>query len=808
MDTPVSASHPRRVTFDMLSVWALTLAGAAGVLMFAPSANMPFLFTKVSLIALGCLVGLAFFILARLMRGNIIVPPIALVASFWLVPAAYALSTLFSGSGARMAFLGTELETDTFGFMLVLAAFATMAALAFRRSNQYRVFFKVSTIVLTLVLAAQAIFILLGLVAPARFSASANIVGTFSDLGMFVGLGVVLLLLALRFLAFSRRISIFFWVLIAAGLVVVALVNSVLVWVLVGLTALGLFIEAIMRRRNDVRDDDFDADELAIETESSSRETDAKGLATPFIVLAVSLIFLIGGSTLGSALTSAFGVSYLDVRPSWQSTFDVGSHAYAAAPLFGTGPGTFGTEWLKFRDRSLNDTVFWNLDFTSGIGLIPTSFITTGVAGALAWIAFLILFLYIGIRALLFRAPEEPFARFTSIAAFVGACYVLTLALFAVPGPAVLLSGFFLAGIFVSSLRYGGSRREWGIVFSRNPRVGFVIVFALTLLLLAAVLASYVVIERYLASVDYLKATHALAAGDLDGTEAATQRSILFSPSDRAYQLLAADSIARMNQVANNTKLSPSEAQQQFQSALSGGIAAATAATQLNSNNYQNWVSLGSVYQTVVPLKISGAYENSKDAYSKAVALSPTDPTLEYSLAQLEIAHGDLNAAVTDLTNAISLKRDYTQAILLLSQIQVQQGKAQEALQAAEAAAYFAPNDQNVLFQVGILRSGTGDYDGAIQALSHAVDVNPQYANARFFLAVAYAAKGQLAQAEAQLEAIASLSTENAQAVATDIASLKAGKNPFPSSKIGAGTATLPQTPISDTSGTAATSAH
>jgi len=253
-----------------------------------------------------------------------------------------------------------------------------------------------------------------------------------------------------------------------------------------------------------------------------------------------------------------------------------------------------------------------------------------------------------------------------------------------------------------------------------------------------------------------------------------------------------------MNQVANDSKLSPSEAQQQFQAALSNGIAAATAATQLSPNNFQNWVSLASVYQTVVPLKIDGAYQNAKDAYAKAAALSPSDPTLDYALAQLEIAHGDLAAAVTDLTNAIGKKRDYTQAILLLSQLQVQQGKAQEALQAAEAAAYFAPNDQNVLFQVGILRSGTGDYDGAIQALTHAVEVNPQYANARFFLAVAYAAKGQLPQAEAQLEAISALSTANAQAVAADIASLKAGKNPFPPSKLGGTTGTLPQTPIND----------
>ncbi len=803
---PVStASHPRRVTFDMLAIWLLSLTAAASVLLFIPSATIPFLYSKVSLIAIGGLISLALYILARLTRGNIIVPPVALLGAFWLVPIAYVLSTLFSGAGIRAGLLGTELETDTFGFMLILAAFATLVALTFRRNNQYRIFFKVGSIALALVVVAQILFFILSRVASTKFAATTNLVGSFADLGMLMGLYITLSLLAMRFLMLSSRSRKFMWTLGALGLIVLALVNSSLIWTLVALTSLGLFIEAIMRRGSTVPDEDFEGVSILSTESDSVHESDAKGLAAPLGVLIISLFFLISGGTIGASLVNAFGTSYLDVRPSWQSTFDVGSHTYASSPLFGSGPGTFGQQWLTFRDRSLNDTIFWNVDFTSGIGLIPTSFITTGIVGVLAWLAFLGLFLFIGIRSLLFRAPEEPFARFVSIATFVGSLYVFILAIATVPGPVVLLVGFFLAGLFVSSLRYGGSRREWGVIFARNPRVGFMIVFGLTLLLLASVVAAYVVIERYLGSVAYAQASQALSAGNVASAETDLQRSVLFAPSDRAYQLAAAASISQMQTVANDTTLSPAQAQQQFQAALSSGIQAATEATQITPNNYQNWVILGNVYQTVVPLKIAGAYDNAKTAYDHAITLSPTDPTLPYALAQLEIAQGNAADAVTDLTMAIGLKRDYTQAILLLSQLQVQQGKAAEALQAAEAALYFAPTDQNVLFQVGILRLGTGNMDGAIQALSAAVDQNAQYANARFFLAVAYATKGQYTDALTQLRAIAALSSENATAVAPDIASLVAGKNPFPLSRQGA--LGIPQVGIKETTTTPATGA-
>lgn len=783
----IPASHPRRISFDVAAIWALTVSVALSAVAFIPSATIPFIYTKVSILAIGGLIALVLFVLARLTRGNVIVPPVALLGALWLVPGAYLISALFSSAGLRQAVFGTALETDTFGFMLIMAIFATLAAVVFRRTSHYKTFFKVGSVVYAVLLAAQVLFVIASRIVPAKVAATTNLVGSFTDLGMLVGLGITLSLLALRFLTLSNKVRTFFYGAGAVGLLTLALVNSSYIWVLVVLVALGLFIESIMHRRSNTDDFDLDGvDVVTAETGSESTRDTAGTLPAPLAVLVIGLFFLIGGSTIGSALSSSLGANFLDVRPSWQSTFAVGSHTYASSPVFGSGPDTFGVQWLKFRDRTLNDTVFWNVDFSSGIGFIPTSFVTGGIVAALAWLAFIGLFIFIGIRALLFRAPEDVYARYVSIASFVGSLYVLALAVFAVPGPVVLVVGALMMGIFVSSLRYAGTRHEWGVVFSKNPRVGFVIVFGFTLVLLAAIVAAYVVVERYLANVAYAEASQAYAAGNLDEATTDLSRSLLFSKTDSAYQLAAAIGVARMNQIAADTKLSPSDAQTQFQTALSNAVAAALASTQLGPNNYQNWAVLGQVYQTVVPLKIDGAYDNAKAAYQKAIALNPTNPILPYTLAQLDIAAANAPAAEADLTQAITLKNDYTQAIFLLSQLKVQEGKAKEALQAAEAAVYFAPNDPTVLFQVGILRSGTGNPDGAIQALSHAVDINPSYANARFFLAVAYATKAQYAQAIAQLQAVAALSTDNATAVQTYIAQLQAGKNPFPQSQFGA----------------------
>ncbi|HRH55662.1 MAG TPA: tetratricopeptide repeat protein [Candidatus Paceibacterota bacterium] len=794
--TRAQPAAKRRWSFDMAATWAVVLAFALSIVALIPSATIPLLYTKVTILALGVLVTLALFILARLSRGNVIMPPLPLVGALWLVPAAYLLSSLFSGAGMGASFFGTELETDTFGFVLLLSAFATLVALSFRRTASYRLFFGAGAVITGIVLAAQVLITIVGRVAPNVISPTVNLVGSFADLGMFVGLAVVTGLLALRLLTLTKRTRTLILVGGAVSFIVLALVNSALVWILIALVALALFIEAIMKNRGEGEDSDLDGVALLLAEEPEELEASTRPLAVPLITLAVALFFLIGGATLGNAFATAFGVSTLDVRPSWQSTFDIGSHAYASTPLFGSGPGTFDTLWSRHRDASLNDTIFWNVDFTTGVGYIPTSFVTTGLAGALAWLAFLALFLVIGVRALLTRLPQDPFIRFVSSASFAGALYVLALMVFSVPGPVMLLAGFLMAGVFISSLRYGTTAREWGVIFARSPRIGFAIVFALTLLLLASILTAYVVIERYLASVAYAEAGVALSSGDLEGAIAAVERSLLFAESDRAYELIAGIGIARMNQVASDTTLSPADAQSQFQAALSGSIEAALAAARLGPSEYQNWAMIGNVYQTVVPLNIEGAYDKAKEAYDQAIALNPTSPALPYVVAQLEIARNNPQAASDALMQAISLKRDYTQAIFLLSQLEVEQGRAREALEAAEAAAYFAPNDPVVLFQVGILRSANGNNPGAIQALSRAVELNPQYANARFFLGVMYAISGDYARSAAELEQVAALSPENAAAIEPDLAAVRAGRNPFPPSRLGA--LGIPQGPLTE----------
>lgn len=773
-------------SLDAISILALFITFIAAIFAFVPFAAIPSVTAKTFLLSAGALITLALYILARLARGNVIFPSTALVGALWLPTVAYALSAVFSGMPFTHSLWGVALEPDTLGFMLTAACLGTLSALALRTADQYRSFFRFGAYVFGILAVLQAAIVIIGQAIPGKLSPSFSLTGSYTDLAFLLGLGVVLALTTLRFVELSKRS---YRALIACGAValfLLAVANSSLIWTLVAIASLGLFVEAIMRRGPRSADTDLAETEILSENSVGS-DAGNHSLVLPLATLAIALFFLIGG-TLGGALAKTLNVELVSVRPSWDSTISVAKKTYATSPVFGSGPSTFGNNWLKYRDASLNQSVFWNVDFTSGIGFIPTSLVTTGIVGIIAWLVFLGLFIALGLRALILRTPQDPFIRYAAMASFIGALYLFAAAVFDLPGQLVIALAFVFAGIFVSTMRYAAGGRQRGIVFSRSPRLGFVIVFSLTILMLASVVAAYSLVGRY---VSVTELSLAGSAGDLSAAKRHVQNSISFAPSSVAYQSLAVIANAQLNAIVASTTIDKAAARDAYQKTLSDGVSAAMTATSVDPSDYRNWLSLGNLYAQAVPLNVSGAYDNAKAAYAKAKELNPTNPQIPFIIAQLDISNKDVKAAKEDLKAAIALKQDYPQAIFLLSQLEVQDGNVKDALAAALAANYFEPNNATILFQIGILSAAMNDYATAAAALERAVTANPQFANAYYFLSAVYAEQGNFSAAAEQLQKVADLSAENASAVAGALNDLKSGKNPFPKNLL-----SIPSTPV------------
>jgi tetratricopeptide (TPR) repeat protein len=778
-----------RLSLETVSVWSLLATLVLALLVFVPSASISLAATKTFVLAFGTLVTVVLYVISRLTLRSVTGPQGIFLYALWLPPVAYALSTAFSGTSFSSAFWGTSLEADTLGFMLIAAVLGTLTALLPWRSLEYRLFLKVGACVFCAVALLALLSIIVGQFVPNIVPPSFSIAGSFADLAFFLGLGVVVLLITLRFFSFARRTRCVLSVGGSVALFLIAVANSYLVWVLLSLTSLGLFVDSVMQRASLVAEPDREEDTIQRRTSLGTSEAN-QSLFFPLAVLAVSLFFLVGGVfaargdgamsiSLGDRLAGALHVNSVNLRPLWESTLSTARETYRTGAIFGSGPGTFGGQWLKYRDASVNVTPVWNIDFSAGVGIIPTSFVTVGILGVIAWLLFLGFFFVLGLRMLISRPPQDNSARAVATVSFVGALYLFLVAVFDLPNTVLIAFAFVFVGLFISTMRFSPGR-EKVITFSSNPRLGFVIAFSLTILLFAVATMTYFLIERFTGQVELASASSAFVNGDLDVADQKVEKSLSFEDVADAYQVQAIIANARISALMASSTIGQSEGAAAVQSAFSQGVSAAVTATKLDPSDYRSWLVLGNLYTQAVALGQSGAYDGAKTAYEKAQMLYPTNPQIPYLMARLDIANKSTKAAETDLQAAIALKQDYAPAYLLLSQLQVADGNVKDALNSAVAAANISPNDAGALFQVGVLYAAQNDLKNAVTAFNLSVSADSQFANARYYLAAAYAKQGDTKNALQQIQALADMSSDNAKLVDAELTALKAGKDPFP----------------------------
>ena len=87
-----------------------------------------------------------------------------------------------------------------------------------------------------------------------------------------------------------------------------------------------------------------------------------------------------------------------------------------------------------------------------------------------------------------------------------------------------------------------------------------------------------------------------------------------------------------------------------------------------------------------------------------------------------------------------------------------------------------------VFFELGLLRYNNKDYKGAVSALEQATTLEPSYANARYFLGLAYDKLSRRSDAIAEFETIQKSNPDN-QEVQLILNNLRAGRTPLSNAK-------------------------
>ncbi|MDZ4285223.1 MAG: tetratricopeptide repeat protein, partial [Patescibacteria group bacterium] len=282
-----------------------------------------------------------------------------------------------------------------------------------------------------------------------------------------------------------------------------------------------------------------------------------------------------------------------------------------------------------------------------------------------------------------------------------------------------------------------------------------------------------------------------------DVLPALVQATNIAPREDALQRLLAEALLVRLQGLLQpNSGASP----QDLQEVLGAAIQVAQAAIARNALDGNNWATLGNIYENVIPF-VDGADRFAVEAYKKWEQVSPQNPFPHVAEArarmvaadrlvilanqegvpaarrkELEAARGVLLAdAAGALRNAIERKPDYADAHFLLAQIYDRQGNLSEAIRAAENTKQLDPFGTGIAFQLGFLYYKGERFDEAEQEFTRAVNRQPNYSNARYFLGIIYDRKGDTKSAIEQFQEIAKLNPGNTE-VQRILANLRSGR--------------------------------
>ncbi len=746
--------------FNFSKIFERCLFGLVFLLpiIFIPTLYFSLYAAKIALLVIVTVLFIGTFLAMTLSSGLISFPKSKFLIPIALFPLIAFVASFFSGQPIKSV-AGQIFELGTSGSFLILTLLFFLAMFAFRDRVEtgvkvlYYFFLSSAVVIVHLLVRAFAAPIL-----PDALAARIPnfLLGGAIDTAIFLGMVVVATLATINMVSLENRVRYILYAFLVISMSFIGAVGFMPVVIVLGLFALVYFVYT------------FSWSVGSNEREGMSYHNQASFPA--LFVLAISVIFILSGGSLSGYLSNLFGINLVEVRPNFQTTISLVGEAWKQNPVLGVGPNMFKELWDLKRPADINVTQFWASEFSFGSSFVPTIAATTGILGLLSLLAFLGLYTHAGFKAI-FSSNSDSRFRYVSSASFFISLFVWVMAFVYVPSISLMALAFIFTGVFAGTLVPQGVVENKTINIFRNPKANFASVFMIIVFLIAAIAFGYFVLERVVASSLFQKGQVAQA--------------IRVVPTDDYWRGLSELSLSEVGNIIGSISSVENMNESQkvaIQTAVSNAIEGSRQAIAWNSENYQNWFALGRVYEVLTANGIAGAAENAKAAYAEAQTRSPQSPAIPLAFARLAALSGDLPGARENIAKAIGMKNNYTDAYFTLAQLEASANNIQGAIDSVEAATFIDSGNAVLYFQLGLLKYNNEDYAGAAKAFERSVELVSDYANARYFLGLAYERLGRDNDAIGQFEAIQKTNPDN-QEVNLILGNLKSGRSPFNDAK-------------------------
>ena len=171
-------------------------------------------------------------------------------------------------------------------------------------------------------------------------------------------------------------------------------------------------------------------------------------------------------------------------------------------------------------------------------------------------------------------------------------------------------------------------------------------------------------------------------------------------------------------------------------------------------------VALKGGVDQAIALAASGKPDEALAVYADLQAKNPTVYQIPYNMAAVYFQKKDWANAEAMYKKALEVKPDYTDAIVGLSNVLTNTGRAGEAADLIAKGAAANPSDSKLLLQQGVILFNTGKQAEAAEVFAKIVAADPTSAEPYYYLGTIAVGQNKTADAIAQLEKYLSLNPQ------------------------------------------------
>lgn len=424
-----------------------------------------------------------------------------------------------------------------------------------------------------------------------------------------------------------------------------------------------------------------------------------------------------------------------EIQLPFNVSWKVAVSAFRDSPLWGTGPGSFLSDFTQYKPLDFNNNNFWNVRFDQPYNEYLLFLATLGGAGLISLLLLAVMFIHKALRSLSKSDNSLNLALSAS-----GIIFFVLLALH--PSTMLLMvAGLLVLAMFMATHKHYTEDLHFGIAASRNEGNQVYLRFdalPIILMILIVVLVGagfFFVGKSALADFQHRVALRSVGENRaLDAYNQLVAAERLNPYIDLYHTDLAQTNFAIANAIATvkgPTEASPAgsltdQDKKNIQQLLTQSINEARVAVALNPQNPANWEILGSIYRQIAGVA-PNALAFALDSYGRAVQRDPLNPVLRLNIGGIYYSAKNYDMAIRLFSDAVNLKPNYANAYYNLAIALRDKGDFKSAQVAAERVASIVdPNSKDHEVAANLLAEIKNKVDSNVAgAATSSADLKP-----------------------------------------------------------------------------------